>query len=124
MQLRGELQVAYMDETWVWRYYSFQKGIAPIGTTRGGVKSGKGDRLIVVDAITNDGLLWCDDSEVIASHRGISKNDLLLSDSDVQSFPTALWTWVYQKSGDYHDAIDYANFQNWVNNRFIPTWKR
>ena len=75
MQLRGELQVAYMDETWVWRYHSVRKGIAPIGTTRGGVKSGKGDRLIVVDAITNDGPLQCDDSEVIASHRGISTND-------------------------------------------------
>ena len=44
--------------------------------------------------------------------------------SDVQGFPTALWTWVYQKSGDYHDAMDHAKFQNWVNNRFIPTWKR
>ena len=54
-QLRGELQVAYMDETWVRRYHSVQKGIAPIGTTRGGVKSGKGDRLTVVDAITDDG---------------------------------------------------------------------
>ena len=36
-------------------YHSVQKGIASIGTTRGGVKSGKGDPLIVVDAITDDG---------------------------------------------------------------------
>ena len=93
-QLRGELQVAYMYETWAWRYHSVSKGIAPIGTTRGGVKSGKGNRLIVVDAITDDCPLRCDDSEVIASHHGISTNELLLSDSDdssdVQGFPTAL----------------------------------
>ena len=73
--MRGELQVAYMDETWVWRYHSVQKGVAPIGTTRGGVQSGMGDRLIVGDAIIDDGPLRCDDSEVIASHLGISTNE-------------------------------------------------
>ena len=94
----------------MWRYHhSVHKGIAPIGTTCGGVKSGKGDRLIVVDAKTDDVPLRCDDSDVTASYCGISTNKLLLSDSDdgsdVQGFPTALWTWVYHKSGDYHDAI-------------------
>ena len=58
----------------------------------------------------------------------LAPTNYLLSDSDdgsdAQGFPTALWTWVYQKSGDYLDAMDLAKFQNWVNNGIIPTWKR
>ena len=40
---------------------------APVGTARRGIKSGKGDRLIVVDAITNDGPLRCAGAETVAS---------------------------------------------------------
>ena len=47
---------------------------------------------------------------MIASHRVIRTNKLLSSDSDVgsdvQDFPTALWTWEYQNSGDYHYVMD------------------
>ena len=62
-QIRGEIKVAYMDEPWVWRHHSTKKGIAPVGTTYRNIKSGKGERLIVVDAITEDGPLRCNGAE-------------------------------------------------------------
>ena len=122
-----------MDETWVWRYHSTKKGIAPVGTTHRNIKSGKGERLIVVDAITEDGPLRCNGAEVTSSvnsditsensgHGG--SNSLSDDESSDEDIVSALWTWVYQKKGDYHDAMDHEKFQDWVNNRFIPTWKK
>ena len=56
-----------MDETWVRKYHNTKKGIAPVGTARRGIKSGKCDRLIVVDAISNDGPLSSAGAEMAAS---------------------------------------------------------
>ena len=132
-QLRGEIKVAYMDETWVWRYHSTKKGIAPVGTARRGIKSGKGDRLIVVDAITNDDPLRCAGAEMVASFHDDSASEsssrgsnesLRNNDSIDEIIVTALWTWVYQKKGDCHIAMDHEKFQDWVNKHFVPTWKR
>ena len=132
-QLRGEIKVAYKDETWVWRYHSTKKGIAPVGTTHRNIKSGKGEHLIVVDAITKDGPLRCNGVEVTSSvHSAITSvnsghggnNSLSDDESSDKDVVSALWTWVYQKKGDYHDAMDHEKFQDWVNNRFIPTWKK
>ena len=69
-QLRGEIEVAYMDETQVWRYHSTKKGIAPVGITHRNIKSGKSESLIVVDAITEDGPLRCKGAEMTASDNG------------------------------------------------------
>ena len=130
-QLRGEIKVAYMDETWVWKYHSTKKGIAPVGTARRSIKSGKGDRLIVVDAITNDNLR-CAGAEMIASFHddfasessSLGSNESLRKDDGIdEDIVTALWTWVYQQKGDYHNAMDHEKFQDWVNNHFMPTWK-
>lgn len=140
-QARGECIIAYMDETWVWRYHSMKKGAAPRDATRGGVKSGKGDRLIVLDAITADGPLRYDGSEdgsqnEEASDRSSSGDSDASEDEDSEDedseydeieddkMMSALWTWLYQKKGDYHDAMNFAKFKDWVNKRFIPTWKR
>ena len=46
-----------MDETWIARYHSIQKGIGPRGMKLEHSLSRGGTRLIVVDAITDDGQL-------------------------------------------------------------------
>jgi hypothetical protein len=97
--------VAYMDETWVWRYHSQKKGIHKRGTRGGGPKSFEGSRLIVIDAITKDGALRADDEE---------DEDLMLS---------ALWSYEYDKTGDYHDAFNGEKFELWIEQHFIPTFK-
>ena len=56
-QKRKQCNIAYMDETWVWRYHSMKKGVAPKVSGKGGVRLAKGEQLIVVDAITSHGPL-------------------------------------------------------------------
>ena len=75
-----------------------KKGIAPPGAYRGGVKTRKGDRLIVVDASTEDG-------ELSTAHF------------------TALYMYLYAKEGDYHNAMNGDVFKDWIENYFIPTWR-
>ena len=103
---QGSACIAYMDETWVWRYHSRKTGIGPKGVTRQGTKSSKGDRLIIVDAITSDGAIrWQLENE---------KGKLW----------STLWSFLYTKSGDYHTAMNFESFQKWINCCFVPTWKR
>ena len=71
-QKRKQCNIPYIDETWVWRYHSMKKGVAPKVSVKGGMQSAKGERLIVVDAITSHGPL---------------RHDPL----------TALWTYEYNK---------------------------
>ena len=67
-QIREETKVAYMDEIWVWRYHSTKKGVALDGTTHyWNIKLGKGEHLIVIDAITEDDPLRCNGAEMTAS---------------------------------------------------------
>ena len=125
--------MAYLDETWDWRYYSTKKGHCPSCPARRGIKSGKGDRLIVVDAITNDGPLTCAGAEKVASFHddfasksssGESNNRLRNDDGIDEDIITALWKWVYQIKCDYHNAMDLEKFQGWINKHFLPSWKR
>ena len=91
-----------MDETWVWRYHSLKKGIHKRGTRGGGPQSGKGNRLIVIDAITTDGALR--HHKPADQHNEVNKS-LYLS---------ALWAYEYDKTGDYHDAFNAEKFQIWI----------
>ena len=75
-----------MDETWVWRYHSIKKGVAPKVSVKSGALSAKGERLIVVHAITN--------------HAPLRHEPL-----------TALWAYEYNKKGDYHDAMISTSFR-------------
>ena len=45
-QKKEQCNIAYMDVTWVWRYHSMKKGVAPKVSVKGGVQSAKGERLI------------------------------------------------------------------------------
>ena len=75
-----------------------KKDVAPKVSVKGGVQSAKGERLIVIDAITSHGPL---------RHEPL----------------TALWAYEYNKKGDYHDAMNFDKFQRWINDYFIPTWR-
>jgi hypothetical protein len=46
-----------MDETWIWRYHCKKKGIGSKSSRISGSRTNKGDRLIVIDAMTKDGQL-------------------------------------------------------------------
>lgn len=85
-----------MDETWVWRYHCKKKGIGPKIATIGGSKTNKGDRLIVIDAMTKDGPVsnFTEDGDEIS---------------------TSHISWQYKADGDYHSAMNSDEFKNWVN---------
>ena len=100
-----------MDETWVWRYHSVKKGIHKRGTRGRGPQSGKGNRLIVIDAITTDGALR--HHKPADQHNEVNKPRNL----------TALWAYEYDKTGDYHDAFNAEKFQIWIEEYFIPTFQ-
>ena len=63
-----------------------KKGVAPKVSVNGRVQSAKGERLIVIDAITCHGHL---------RHKPL----------------TALRAYEYNKKGDYHNAMNFDKFQ-------------
>ena len=62
-------------------------------SVRDGVQSVKGERLIVVDAVTSHGPL---------------RHELL----------TVPWAYKYNKEGDYHNAMNFDKFQRWINDYY------
>jgi len=96
--------MAFMDETWIWRFHCKKKGIGPADALINGSKTRKGKRLIVIDAMTADGQLshWDED--------GILQS-------------TAHQNWEYAEDGDYHEAMDHNHFRSWVEDFFIPTFE-
>jgi hypothetical protein len=97
--------MAFMDETWIWRFHCKKKGIGPADALINGSKTRKGKRLIVIDAMTADGQLshWDED--------GILQS-------------TAHQNWEYAEDGDYHEAMDHNHFMSWVEDFLFQHLKR
>ena len=97
--------IVYMDETWIWRYHSKNKGPAPRGTTRKGGKARKGQRAIIIDAITSDGVLYT-------------------LDQNFQIDKRALMHWVYDsdEGSDYHDAVNFEKSQRRIEHYILPSF--
>ena len=95
-----------MDETWIARYHSIQKGIGPRGMKLEHSLARGGTRLIVVDAISDDGqlIVKCKDED----------GDFYVEE--------AIWMYEYEKHDDYHNSFDGDRFKRWVVSFFLPAW--
>ena len=103
-QTSEKCSICYMDETWCWRYWAWNTGVAPKGELKLKRGTRKGQRMIIVHALDSEGEMRTDDSNA----------------------PSSLLTWVYTKdkgSGDYHDAMNGERFKAWVNDYFIPSYQ-
>ena len=76
---------------------------------------GKGQRLIIVHALTKDGLLYVD------GHQRRLDDTWDLGEEEAL---TAEWVFVGKvKKEDYHKNMNGNNFMKWVKQRLIPTFK-
>jgi hypothetical protein len=114
----GSAIIVYQDESYVNQFHSTNyTWYAPASPSSNEVarSPSKGKRLIIVHAITRWGLLtaWEGDSPAIATH-----------DVQQQALNAELVFEGHYADGDYHKNMDGDVFNNWLRNRFIPTFKR
>ena len=113
MQARGEAVIVYMDESYVhqnhfpkecWFHPDRPKVTRP---------AGKGQRLIIVHAITKDGLLrYC----ARGDERPPAPSEF---DSDIH--PTS--DMMFRAKNDFHDQMDCDTFMMWMYRRMLPAFE-
>ena len=116
LETTGEYVIVYMDETFLHQRHSKNyTWFHPEhdDTNKVFCGTGKGTRLIVVHAMTRDGLLSADGHQ-----RQEDTKDL------VDYAETAEWVFVGPvRKGDYHKNFDGKKFMRWVTERLIPAFK-
>lgn len=117
-QSTGEWVIVYMDESYIHQRHSkAYTWFHPEHEDKNKVfcGTGKGKRLIIVHAITKDGLLYVDGQERV------------LDDTwDLGDKETLSAEWVFPgkvKKDDYHKNMNGTNFMQWVKQRLIPTFR-
>ena len=116
LQARGEAIIVYMDESYVhqnhfpkncWFHPDRPKVTRP---------AGKGKRLIIIYAITVDGLLrYCPAGE---------DNPPAPGEFDSGIYPTSEMVYRAKSArGDYHDQMDCDTFMLWMQRRLVPAFE-
>jgi hypothetical protein len=112
----GSAVICYTDESYVnirhriqYTWYS----IYSLQTNEVGVQTGKGEREIIIHAITKHGLIGGDCSD----HNDLSKT-LPRGQESCQHFFAGGYV-----EGDYHQNMDDDMYVNWMRNRFIPAFR-
>ena len=117
-QREGKAVVVYMDETYAHQNHSANNTwfkSKSIFSRIMRVGSGKGVRYIIVNAMSEDGLLY-----VIGEERQEDTEDL----DEVDRAETA--EWVFEgptRKGDYHKNMNGDNFMKWVKYRLLPAFE-
>jgi len=114
----GSAVIAYQDESYVNQFHSTNyTWYAPASPASNAVarSPSKGKRLIIVHAMTRWGLITHmeNDGPAIATH-----------DVQKEALNAELVFEGHYADGDYHKNMDGDVFNNWLRNRFIPTFKR
>ena len=108
----GTHVVVYMDESYCHQRHASGYTWSLPGQNRVRTGGGKGLRLIIVHAITKDGLLFDPGSER-------RPNDTEV----IEPCKTSEWIFLGPvKKGDYHKNMNSRNFMNWVNDRLFPAF--
>jgi hypothetical protein len=113
----------FTDESYIHRTHATKNSFVH-QDTQFNRSSSKGERLIILHAITPYGPL-CERID------GVPVSDLAWSGQTPHATPRAdglltaelLWK-ASSRTGDYHDNMDSENFMNWVRNKLIPTFDR
>ena len=112
----GKCSICYSDQSWLWKYWSKNTGVAPEAKLVMNKGSRKGQRMIISHALDQEG-------ELRDYNLPLPKIGTASSKPSVAG--CALWTWKHEKdkgNDDYHDAMDHDKFQKWVTNfLFLPT---
>jgi len=116
-QSSGKYVIVYMDESYVHERHSKNyTWFHPNSDDKNRVfcGTGKGKRLIIVHALTKDGLLN------VKGHERQQDTEQL----DDSRAKTAEWVFVGPvKKADYHKNMNGENFMKWVKQRLIPAFK-
>ncbi len=113
-QQDGTYIIVYLDESYIKQFHQMKKGWHPIAgphknnETRG--EAGRGKRLIIVHAMSHDGMLEVEDA--------VGSNFLH------EVTPTAQFVFEAASfdDSDYHNSIDGEAFTLWVKNRLLPAF--
>jgi hypothetical protein len=115
----GSAVIVYMDESYIHCSHSFQLCWALAADAEGHhVRGapGKGKRLIILHAMTKDGLLHFE-----ARGRNVSP----LSNDVSEAFPSCEFIFeAALDSEDYHKNMNNTVFMQWVRNRLMPAFQR
>jgi transposase len=117
-QQRGECIIVYADESYINSNHSSSRTwYSPLSSTANEVKRsiGKGKRLILLHAISKDGLL--------VLHRN-NQPVLASSNIDEEKFSAELVFEAVEHDGDYHKNMHGDIFLAWLLNRLFPTFQR
>jgi transposase len=117
-QQRGECIIVYTDESYINSNHSSSRTwYSPLSSTANEVKRsiGKGKRLILLHALSKDGLL--------VLHRN-NQPVLASSNIDEEKFSAELVFEAVEHDGDYHKNMHGDIFLAWLLNRLFPTFQR
>ena len=116
MQARGDAVLVYMDESYVHQNHFPKECWYHPGRPKVVRPAGKGQRLIIVHAITKHGLLrYC--------ARG-PDNPPAPAEFDSSIQPTAEMVFREKSArGDYHDQMDCDTFMLWMERRMLPAFE-
>lgn len=116
-QATGEYVIVYMDESFLHQKHSANYTFFhPDSDSKNKVfcGTGKGQRLIIVHAISEDGLLSVPDEGRLEDDTWELKEEAL----------TAEWVFVGKiRKADYHKNMNGDNFMKWVQKRLIPAFE-
>jgi len=144
MEEEGKVVLVFTDESYLHAGHKFKKGWSPqVGkqyvvvnsaqveqpgsappgfkdTREGDQAGGKGTRIIILNAISKDGMLC----ERGPSGKYLHKDQVYEPSRD-SAITNAAWLWRAGKKGipDYHDNMDSDGFMWWVKNRLVPAYR-
>ena len=118
----------FVDESYVNVHHGCKKSYLPTDTTKDSklsTKSGKGKRLVILHAISEDGPM------VEREDYGIPVDDLIWTRDtphpqdreDGKKTCETLWM-ANSHTGDYHDNMCSSMFMQWVENKLIPVFEK
>ena len=116
MEARGEAIIVYMDESYVHQNHFPEKCWFHPDRPQVTRPAGKGQRLIIVYAITKDGLLrYCPAGDDKPPCPG---------EFDSGIYPTSEMIYRAKSArGDYHDQMDCDMFMLWMERRLVPAFE-
>lgn len=145
---RGEVKLTYTDESYLHQHHKGHFGWMPklgymyvvVNGVRaetagpgaafqdnrdGDVAGGKGTRVIILHAITKDGLLCETDDRGNYMHQD-KVWEPKVTPAETEEVANAGWLWRCKKQGvkDYHDNMNDEAYMWWIKNRCVPAFRK
>ena len=132
LEAQGTHKIVYMDESYIHQHHCSARRWVKSG--EGGEKGSKGPRLIIIHAMTSDGLLVKNEKE---TRKWWNKNDDLSKDilscefifpagkrkEENDGYAKTKSDEAHAQRGDYHNNMDGHMFMLWLRRRLVPTFR-